>query len=127
MKTDHLKEIISWIKTTDLIEVSFKDGAKGFSFSSAGEAQAPHFPIPPSRYRPVCAPAVGIFQWSELGRARKAEEGAAVSEGDVLGVIEKGKGAVAQVLSPCAGRVARVMVEGGGPVEYGQPLLFIET
>ncbi len=126
MKTEQLQDVISWIKTTDLVEVSYKAGETGFSFATHESVPEPHYPIPASRFQAVTSPAVGLFQWSALGKARRAEEGVEVNEGDTLGLIEIGRGKSAPVKAPCAGRVARVFIEGGAPTEYGQALLFLE-
>lgn len=126
MKTDQLRDVLSWIKTTDLVEVSFKQGDDGFSLSSAESPAAHAYPVAASRFSPVCAPCVGLFQWNAPGKARAHEEGAEVAEGDLLGLIETVKGKGTPVKAPAAGRLARVMIDGGAAVEYGQPLFFIE-
>lgn len=121
-----LKDVLSWLKTTDLVEVSFKEGGKGFTL---GTSEAPPAAVPsavfPSRYTCVASPAVGLFQAAALGQPR-AEEGREVAEGAVLGVIDGGGKASTPVKAPHAGRVARVLVEGGQAVQYGQPLFLIE-
>ncbi|MDE2038848.1 MAG: hypothetical protein KGO96_11805 [Elusimicrobia bacterium] len=124
MTSEQLKDVLAWIKTTDLVEVQYKRGGDGFSLSRA-EA-APRYPIPASRFAAVTSPGVGLFQWSALGKARSAEEGREVSEGETLGVIEEAKGQAIPVKAPCAGRVAKIFIEGGAPAEYGQALLFLE-
>ena len=126
MKTENLQEVLAWLKTTDLVEVQYKAEGEGFSLATAEAPALPNYPIPQSRFQPVTAPAVGIFQFSALGKARKAEEGVDVAEGETLGLVEVAKGKTAPVTAPCAGRVAKVFVEGAGPVEYGQVLLFVE-
>ena len=126
MTTDQLKDVMAWLKTTDLVEVQYKRGADGFSLASTETPVLPHYPIPASRFQPVASPGVGIFQWSALGKARRAEEGAEVAEGDTLGVIEAAKGQATPVKAPCAGRVAKIFIEGSAPAEYGQVLLFLE-
>ena len=126
MNTEKLQEVLAWIKGTDLVEVSYKRGTEGFSLATAEGAPA-SIPIPRARYAPVCAPAVGVFQWNEPGKARGAEEGEAACEGQLLAVIETGKGRWAKVTAPCSGRLAKAFVEAGAAVEYGQPLFFIEA
>jgi biotin carboxyl carrier protein len=126
MKTEKLQDVLAWIKTTDLVEVSYKSEGEGFTVATAEAAPVPHYPLPASRFQPVTSPAVGVFQWAPLGKARRAEENAEVAEGDALGLVETAKGKTTPVTAPCAGRVARVFIEGGAPVEYGQALLFLE-
>ena len=47
-----------------------------------------------------------------------------MSRGDILGGI-KSLGQVAKIIAPADGEVREVLVAGGAPVEYGQPLLVI--
>ncbi len=126
MDARKITDVMAWVKTTDLVEVSFKDGDDGFSFSTtAAPAPAPEAASFPRRFIPVTAGSVGIFQAGELGRARLAEEGRRVAEGDLLGLIDGG-GKPEAVKAPCAGKIAKVLAEAGSGVEYGQPLLIIE-
>jgi acetyl-CoA carboxylase biotin carboxyl carrier protein len=126
MRTQQLQEVLAWIKTTDLVEVSFKEGAKGFTLASAENPPIPQISIPASRCTPILSPAIGIFQWSALGKPRKTEKGVTVSQGDPLGIVEAGKGQPVAVKAPCSGRILRIFIEAGSPVEFGQPLFFIE-
>ena len=80
----------------------------------AGDAQ----PTRPPTQR-VHATTVGIFN-----PAKEWQTGDAVSRGDVLGGI-KSLGHVAKIVAPADGEVREVLVAGGAPVEYGQPLLVI--
>lgn len=125
MKTDDLKPILSWLKTTDLVEVSWRSSGEGFSLSTA-ESALPPPAASPGRFTAVLSPAVGLFEFSELGKARQASEGLAVTPQTVLGFVEISKGKSSPVTAPRAGRLARVLVAGGDPVEFGQPLFFIE-
>jgi acetyl-CoA carboxylase biotin carboxyl carrier protein len=125
MKTEQVKEIMSWLKTTDLVEISYKAGGTGFSLATAEAPAAVPEARFPSRYSCVASPAVGVFQPQALGKAG-AEEGAAVGEGDPLGLVDTGGKAPVPVKASCAGRVARVMVEPGQAVQYGQPLFLLE-
>lgn len=125
MKTEDLQPILSWLKTTDLVEVSLKNEREGFSLSTA-QAPTTTPAAPPGRFCAVLSPAVGLFQFSELGKARQALEGLTVSAGTALGLVETAKGKTSPVTAPGAGRLARILVEAGDPVEFGQPLFFLE-
>ena len=127
METDQIRAVLQWMKSTDLVEVAFKRAGQGFALSTtAAPASIPGGTMPSSRFVPVSSESVGIFQWSEPGKARKAEEGAEVAAGDVLGVIVSGAGAAALVKAPCAGRVAKCFADAGEAVEYGRPLFLLE-
>lgn len=123
-----LRDVSDWMKTTDLVEVAWKKGAKGFALAApdapSTNPSAP--PLPASRFLPVASEGVGVFQFSEPGKARKAEEGAAVAAGDVLGVVVAGSGKPKPVTASSSGRVVKVFVEAGQAVEYGQPLFLVE-
>ena len=126
MDAKNISEVMSWIKSTDLVEVTFREGEDGFALTTAeAPAPPPEAAAFPSRFVPVTASAVGLFQAGELGRPRLAEEGRRVAEGDLLGLIDGG-GKPEPIKAPCAGRIARVLAEAGSPVEFGQPILFIE-
>jgi biotin carboxyl carrier protein len=127
MDTRQIRDVLDWMKGTDLVELAYKKGGKGFALSTTEASPAiPGAGLPPSRFVPVASESVGIFQWSEPGKARRAEEGAAVDEGDMLAIIVSGSGAFKTVKSPCAGRVAKCFADAGQAVEYGRPLFLIE-
>lgn len=126
---DHkeLRDVLDWMKGTDLVEVAYKKEGQGFALSTSdAPAPVPGAGMPPSRFVPVASDAVGLFQWSQPGKPRLAEEGAAVAEGDVLAVVVAGSGAAKPVKSPCAGRIAKCFADTGEAVEYGRPLFLIE-
>ncbi len=82
--------------------------------AAASDAQPVRLPT-----QRVHATTVGIFN-----PEREWQAGDAVSRGDVLGGI-KSLGHVAKIVAPADGEVREVLVAGGAPVEYGQPLLVI--
>ena len=127
MTTEELKDVLSWIKTTDLTEVALEKGQDGFSFSLPGAAPMIPQPDLSSRYAPVVSPGVGLFQWGEPGRAAALEEGAAVKEGQILGRVEQGPKASLPVKAPISGRLAKIFIEEGNPADYGRLLFFIEA
>jgi len=117
---------MEWLKATDLATVSYNDGSFGFELTTCPVPAAPPPGLPASRFIPVCALAVGLFQSNAPGQPKLGDEGLSVKEGDALGQIETGAGQPHVVRSPSAGRVARVFVSCGQAVQYGQPLFFLE-
>ena len=83
-------------------------------------------PAPAARGQQVTAPMVGTFYSGPAPGAKPfVEVGTEVKPGDTLCVIEAMK-MMNQIESEFAGRVVRVLVENGNPVEFGQPLFVIE-
>lgn len=74
----------------------------------------------------VAAPMVGTAYLAPAPGARPfIEVGATVKEGQTLLIIEAMK-TMNQIPSPRSGKVVEILVEDGGPVEYGEPLVIIE-
>ncbi|MFN0114551.1 MAG: acetyl-CoA carboxylase biotin carboxyl carrier protein [Paracoccaceae bacterium] len=74
----------------------------------------------------VTSPMVGtVFLSPEPGADAFVVLGAEVKEGQTLLIIEAMK-TMNQIPAPRAGKVKRILVEDGSPVEYGAPLLIIE-
>ena len=73
----------------------------------------------------VTSPMVGtVYLASEPGAANFVEVGDKVSEGQTLLIVEAMK-TMNQIPAPRAGTVSRILVEDGGPVEYGAPLVIL--
>ena len=73
----------------------------------------------------VKSPMVGIFYSSPApGKPAFVELGKTVVKGDLLCIIEAMK-IMNQVEAETSGVIAKIMVENGEPVEYGQPLFVI--
>ena len=53
------------------------------------------------------------------------QEGDVVKDGQVLCIIEAMK-LMNEIEAKVAGRIARVLVENGQPVEFGQPLFLVD-
>ena len=66
-----------------------------------------------------------IYLAAEPGAANFVQVGDQVAQGQTLLIIEAMK-VMNQIPAPRAGRVARLLVENGSPVEYGQALLVLE-
>ncbi len=77
-------------------------------------------------YTPIVAPMVGTFY-----RAPKPDAPPFVAEGDdvetgqTVCVLEAMK-LFNEITSEVAGRIVRILVENGAPVEYGQPLFLVD-
>ena len=72
------------------------------------------------------APMVGTFYRASSPTADPyVREGDMVKEGQILCIIEAMK-LMNEIESKAAGRVAKILVENGQPVEYGQPLFVLE-
>jgi len=74
----------------------------------------------------VEAPMVGTFYRASAPTADPfVREGDIVKEGQILCIIEAMK-LMNEIESKAAGRVVKILVENGQPVEYGQPLFLLE-
>ena len=75
----------------------------------------------------LVAPMVGTFYSAPGPDAEPyVSEGDPVEPGQTVGIIEAMK-MMNEIESELAGRVARILVQNAQPVEYGQPLMVIET
>ena len=74
----------------------------------------------------VTSPMDGtVYLQAEPGSPPFITVGAKVSEGDTILIIEAMK-TMNHIPAPRAGTVKRILVEDGGPVEYGAPLVILE-
>jgi acetyl-CoA carboxylase biotin carboxyl carrier protein len=79
------------------------------------------------KYHVIKSPLVGTFYRSPApGAPPFVEEGDIVSPGQVLCIIEALK-VMNEIESDVRGRIVKILVENGQPVEYGQPLFLIDT
>ncbi|MEX2289001.1 MAG: biotin/lipoyl-containing protein [Mycobacteriales bacterium] len=76
---------------------------------------------------PVSAPSVGLF-WRapSPGAPPFVDVGSRVAAEDAIGIVEVMK-LMSRVPAGVAGVVTAVLVENGGMVEHGQPLVLIDT
>jgi acetyl-CoA carboxylase biotin carboxyl carrier protein len=74
----------------------------------------------------ITAPMVGTYYSSPSPKDSPfVQEGDEVRVGDTVGIVEAMK-MMNEIESEFSGRVARLLVKNGQPVEYGQPLMVIE-
>lgn len=92
--------------------------------AAAAAAAAPAAPAVPEGHA-VKAPMVGTFYRAPSpGAAAFVEVGQTVKEGDALCIIEAMK-LLNEIEADKSGVIKEILVENGGPVEYGQPLFII--
>lgn len=74
----------------------------------------------------VNSPMVGtVYLSAEPGASAFVKVGDAVKEGQTLLIIEAMK-TMNQIPAPKSGKVARILVDDGAPVEFGDPLIILE-
>ena len=94
--------------------------------AAAAAAPAASNDDPASHPGAVTSPMVGtVYMQAEPGAAPFISVGATVAEGDTLLIIEAMK-TMNQIPSPRSGTIKRILVEDGGAVEFGAPLVIIE-
>ena len=88
-----------------------------------GNGEAPAEAVPQNA---IVAPMVGTAYLSpEPGAPSFVKLGDSVKEGESLLIIEAMK-VMNQIPSPRAGRITRILIEDGQPVEFGEPLMVVE-
>jgi acetyl-CoA carboxylase biotin carboxyl carrier protein len=74
----------------------------------------------------IVAPMVGTFYAAPSPKDRPfVSEGDEIHVGDTVGIVEAMK-MMNEIESDVSGRVARILVKNGQPIEYGQPLMVVE-
>jgi len=92
----------------------------------AGPAPAAPAPFPASTHHEIRSPIVGTFYRAPAPDAAPfVEIGAAVRPGTVLCIVEAMK-LMNEIESDIEGKVVKILVESGQPIEYDQPLFLIE-
>jgi len=66
-----------------------------------------------------------VYMAAEPGAPACSTVGKTVTEGETLLIIEAMK-TMNHIPAPRAGTIKRILVEDGGPVEFGAPLVIIE-
>lgn len=143
MEIDDLKELIGLLKDTDVTELQIEK--EGVKVRIKREKYFGHIEIQPTtpiekreikkeevqveaegRLFTVTSPIVGTFFRSASPDAEPfVEIGTKVKKGQTLCIIEAMK-LMNEIESEIDGVVARILVENGHPVEYGEPLFLIE-
>lgn len=80
----------------------------------------------PEGHTVIESPSVGLFWRSPSpGAPPFVEVGAAVAAGDTVAIVEVMK-LMNHVAAPTDGVVSAILVENGGPVEFGQTIVTID-
>ena len=144
-----IRDLANILNETDLTEIEVEQDDLRIRVSRAGTPQhvqapiaAPAFAAPAAvaataavaaapvdarnNKNAVTAPRVGTAYLSPAPGARPfIEVGASVKEGQTILIIEAMK-TMNQIPAPRAGRVKRILVDDGSPVEFGAPLIILE-
>jgi len=136
--SDLVRTLASLLAETGLSEIEYAVGDRRIRVARGGTAAVVTTAAPapaaaaaqaaPAAEHPgtVKAPMVGTaYLAAQPGAPPFVKAGDAVAEGQVILIIEAMK-VMNQIRSPKAGRLARVLVEDGAPVEFGQALMILE-
>ncbi len=146
MEIKEIKEIISFLKDTDVTELNIeKEGFKirikrGYIYGpleitkavkpleeTIKPSQAVEIQEQEELLHTVTSPLVGTFYRSSSPESAPfVEVGTRVEKGQVLCIIEAMK-IMNEIESDVSGIVKKILVENGQPVEYGEPLFLIEV
>ncbi len=123
MDTKLITDITNWLKTTDLAEFCYEKDHNCIEIKTRDALPEPvKFTC---HLTAVTAPALGFYHAAQKGKNLILKEGQTVEEGDALGVVETAS-KKHPVTALVAGTLRVISAEEGKPVEYGQPLFFIE-
>ena len=140
--TELARQLGALMREMDLAEIEVSLGTLKVRLQRPGAAPAaypvPMAPAPTPAAGPVVdvvtsatlvtveAPMVGTFYRSSSPTTEPyVRDGDVVKQGQVLCIIEAMK-LMNEIESQAAGRIEKILVENGQPVEYGQPLFLIE-
>ncbi len=142
--SDLVRQLADVLNETGLSEVEYESGgirirvAKHMTSAVVGTPQPVYAPAaaeapvaakpvdPASHPGTVKSPMVGVFYLlPEPGAAPFIKVGDQVAEGQTVALIEAMK-TFNPVKAPRGGKVVKILLESGSPVEYGEPLVIIE-
>jgi acetyl-CoA carboxylase biotin carboxyl carrier protein len=144
LDTDAIRRLAALLEELGLSEIEYAKGderlrvARAVAGTVATVPAGPASAAPSSAAAPAAAPAapdhpgaikspmVGtVYLSPEPGAPAFIKAGDTVAEGQTLVLIEAMK-TYNPVRAPRAGKVTRILVSDGMPVEYGEPLLILE-
>jgi len=136
---DLVRTLAALLEETGLTEIEYAIGERRIRVVRGGPAAPAVTLAMPAAAQPAAAAApaaeiVGAIKAPMVGTAYLSPQpeapafvklGDSVREGQTLLIIEAMK-VMNQIAAPRAGRVARILVADGAPVEFGQPLVVLE-
>jgi acetyl-CoA carboxylase biotin carboxyl carrier protein len=97
------------------------------SVAAPAQPAAEPAPVPEKKYHEVKSPIVGTFYRAPApDAANYVEVGQNIEEGTVLCIVEAMK-LMNEIESDSTGKVVKICVENGKPVEYNQVLFLVEA
>jgi acetyl-CoA carboxylase biotin carboxyl carrier protein len=97
-----------------------------FQQHAAGPTAPSETPEAIANGQPITSPMVGTFYGSPSPKDPVyVQEGDTIQPGDRVGIVEAMK-MMNEIEAEIGGRVVRILVKNGQPVEYGQPLMIVE-
>ncbi len=148
---EHLQHLVHVLETSDVAEVEVKHVPRGTrlvlrkAIAADGIVPSDQVVIAPSQeqggpvspaegetptennLKTVVAPLVGIFHpWIKPKGKPLVAVGDSVKAGQLVGAIQS-LNVIYEVEALVAGRVMEILVQDGQPVEYGQPLMMIDS
>lgn len=129
-----LDELLTFAQEGGLTEVVWEKGDRRIAFKRSAPPPPPPAvdPAPAAPAAPetpkthvVKSPMVGTFLRAAKDRPPLVVEGGTVAPGARLAIVEAMQ-VPKDVIATVSGRIVKIMVESGRPVEYGQPLFEIE-
>ena len=145
---EYIEKLAKIITDNGLTEISMEDGEQAITLRKdlpeviVGASQAPAVQVQTSPLfektqpqtvpeqknngKAITSPMVGTFYIAPSPEAAPfVEIGSTVAEGDVVCIIEAMK-LMNEIKSDQTGKVVKICVKNGDPVEYGQVLMYVE-
>jgi acetyl-CoA carboxylase biotin carboxyl carrier protein len=133
-----IAELTQLLEANNLTEIEVQRGDQRVRVSRGGAAVPAHAnPVPERAAAPaasdvkshpgvVTSPMVGTaYRSPEPGAKPFVDEGSEVTAGQTILIVEAMK-TMNTIPAPRAGKVTRILVEDGQPVEFGEPLMILE-
>lgn len=129
-----LDELLTFAQESGLTEVVWEKGDRRIAFKRSAPPPPPPVveAIPAASAAPAApkthiikSPMVGTFLRAAKDRPPLVIEGGSIAPGARLAIVEAMQ-VPKDVIATMSGRIIKILVESGRPVEYGQPLFEIE-